>query len=70
MPRYDYVCRDCGQRFTIRLSMAAYAEGGHPPCSDCGSTNVERAFSALNVLTGSRAGHGASGGGCGPTGFR
>jgi putative FmdB family regulatory protein len=69
MPSYDYRCRDCGQTFTIRLSMAAYAEGVHPPCAACGSANVERSFSALNVLTGSRGGGGSSPAGCGSRGF-
>jgi putative FmdB family regulatory protein len=69
MPSYDYVCRDCGRPFTLRLSMAAYSEGVRPACAQCGSTNVERTFSKVNVLTGSRGGGGSSAAGCGPGAF-
>ena len=62
MPAYDYVCADCGERFEVRMSMAAYAEGAKPACEACGSTRVERAFTAVGVLTGGRSG-GTSGGG-------
>lgn len=65
MPSYDYRCRDCGQAFTIRLSMAAYSEGVRRPCPACGSANVERTFSALHVVTRARSVGGASAAGCG-----
>ena len=70
MPTYDYVCQDCGQRFDVRLSIAAYSEGVKPACTGCGSSNAVRSFGAVNVLTGSRSsGGGTSGAGCGPGGF-
>jgi len=57
VPAYDYRCLDCGAKFELRMSMAAYAEGAKPTCDACGSARVERAFTAVSVLT---AGRGAS----------
>lgn len=68
MPAYDYVCRDCGAKFEVRMSMAAYGQGATPECEECGSARVERAFTAVSVLTGSRSG--SSGGGAGCSGRR
>ena len=65
MPAYDYVCEDCGARFEVRMSMAAYAEGAKPACEACGSPRVERAYTAVNVLVGGRSGGGSGGGSCG-----
>jgi putative FmdB family regulatory protein len=70
VPAYDYTCRQCGERFEVRMSIAAYSEGAQPACETCGSTDVVRTFTTVNVLT---AGRGASapgaGTGCGHTGF-
>ncbi len=70
MPAYDYTCRRCGERFEVRMSIAAYSEGAKPACEACGSGDVERTFTTVNVLT---AGRGSSapgaGSGCGHTGF-
>lgn len=60
MPAYDYVCEDCGAQFEVRMSMAAYSAGNKPPCDQCGSEKVARAFTTVNVLT---SGHGGSSGG-------
>jgi putative FmdB family regulatory protein len=70
VPRYDYVCRDCGNSFDIRMSISAYSEGAAPSCPECGSDNATRSFAAVNVLTGSRSAGGAASGACGPSGFR
>ncbi len=64
MPAYDYVCEDCGAHFEVRMSMSAYSSGTKPPCEQCGSTRVERAFTAVNVLTGGRGGY-SGGSSCG-----
>jgi putative FmdB family regulatory protein len=70
MPSYEFVCRDCGAAFEVRLSMSAYADGQGRVCTQCGSTKVERAFTAVNVIGGSHGGGSArSGGGCGHGGF-
>lgn len=68
MPRYDYICLDCGEQFEIRMSMADYSEGVKPGCQACGSDRAARTFAAVGVLTGSRSG-GSSASACGPTGF-
>ncbi|HKJ01213.1 MAG TPA: zinc ribbon domain-containing protein [Longimicrobiales bacterium] len=71
MPSYDFVCRDCGAPFEVRLSMSAYEAGEGRICTRCGSTEVERAFTAVNVLAGGRRGGDgyASGGSCRSSGF-
>jgi putative FmdB family regulatory protein len=68
VPAYDYVCEDCGAKFEVRMSMSAYSEGTKPPCEQCGSLHVARAFTTVNVLTGSRGGA-SSAASCGPGGF-
>lgn len=68
MPAYDYTCQDCGESFEIRMSMSAYSEGATPTCTACGSNRVERAFVAVNVLTGSR-GASSTDAGCSSGGF-
>jgi putative FmdB family regulatory protein len=65
VPAYDYRCQDCGTRFEVRMSMAAYAEGAKPRCDACGSPRVERAFTAVSVLTGSRGSTSPAGAACG-----
>jgi putative FmdB family regulatory protein len=68
MPAYDYRCQDCGTAFEVRMSISAYSNGEHPPCSNCGSTEVARTFGAVNVLTGGRSGS-SLGPSCGPGAF-
>ena len=66
MPSYDFTCTECGTPFEVRLSMAAYDTGEGRTCTHCGSTKVERAFTAVNVIAGGRSGGGSySSGGCG-----
>ena len=73
MPRYDFVCQDCGSPFEARLSMSAYAAGEGRECPGCGSTKAERSFTAVNVIAGGGGGMGTSsvshGGSCGFGGF-
>ena len=72
MPSYDFTCQNCGTTYEVRLSMSAYSEGGGRECQACGSENVERAYTAVNVITGSSSGSGSSASlrsGCGPGGF-
>lgn len=68
MPAYDYQCQDCGERFEVRMSIAAYSTATTPACEACGSTHVARAFTAVNVLTGGRGGASSSPS-CGSSGF-
>jgi putative FmdB family regulatory protein len=70
MPAYDYLCEKCGARFEVRMSMAVYAAGAKPSCESCGSPRVERAFTAVSVLTGGRRSGAASRAtSCGNRGF-
>ena len=75
MPAYDFVCQDCGSSFEVRLSISAYSAGEGRRCSECGSIRVERSFTAVNVIAGSRSGaapvvdSGAPGACCNPDGF-
>lgn len=73
MPAYDFNCDACGETFELRLSMSAYDSGEGRICPSCGSSDVERAFSAVNVIGGmSRSFDSrphAPSPGCGPGGF-
>ena len=74
MPSYEFVCQECGSPFEVRLSMSAYEAGEGRVCTQCGSTRVERAFTAVNVIAGGLSGGGSrssgpSGGCCGGSGF-
>ncbi len=69
MPAYDFVCQECGARFEVRMSIAAYSEGAKTVCEKCGSKRVERAFTTVNVLVGGRTGGASSGSSCGTGGF-
>lgn len=72
MPKYDYKCQYCNFPFEVRMSMSEYSEGNKPECPQCGSGDVERSFTSVSVLTGSRAGSGGAGGPaptCGHGGF-
>lgn len=71
MPSYDFKCQECGASFEVRLSMSAYAAGEGRRCTECGSTRVERAFTAVNVIAGGHASSSgwSGGGGCGTSGF-
>lgn len=66
MPTYDFRCQACGASFEKRLSMSAYEEGDGRECPDCGSAQVERAFTAFNVISGSKSAGGGGGACCRP----
>ncbi len=72
MPSYDFICQDCDTTYEVRLSMSAYSDGEGRQCQACGSKKVERAFTAVNVITGSGSSGGSSASlraGCGSGGF-
>lgn len=52
MPTYEFSCHACGESFELRLSMAAYDEGSGRICPHCASTDVERAFTPVNLMGG------------------
>lgn len=71
MPSYDFVCQDCDTPFEVRLSISAYSAGEGRECPRCGSPEVERAYTTVNVIAGSRGSgwDAGSAGGCGSGGF-
>lgn len=71
MLTYSFICRSCGASFEARLSMAAYSAGEGRVCAHCGSTDVDRSFTTVNVIAGgaSRSTGAWSSGGCGTSGF-
>ena len=58
MPSYEFTCQDCDEPFEARLSMSAYSAGEGRQCPSCGSRHVERAYTAVSVITGGRSGGG------------
>jgi len=68
MPSYDFRCSGCGHDFERRLSMSAYAEGEGRVCPSCGSTDVQRSWTPVNVIAG-RPSSGDTRSSCGPSGF-
>ena len=64
MPTYDYVCEDCGKRFTLFLSLSKKDEAR---CPECGSQKVRQLFTGFlyNKPHGSNSTSGCSGGNCG-----
>lgn len=58
MPSYDFACRNCGAAYEKRLSMSAYSAREGWECPECGSDDVERRYTAVNVIAGSGGGRG------------
>ena len=50
MPEYQFVCKDCKKRFTLRLSVAEYVKQ-KAKCPKCSSRKVDRRISAFSVQT-------------------
>lgn len=64
MPKYNYICHTCANRFEVRLSYAE-VDTARPICPDCGSADCERGLSRINFITESGGnGHSHSSGGC------
>lgn len=50
MPRYEYICHECDERFEQPEHMEDHATA-HPKCPNCGSRNVEQVYSAFFAKT-------------------
>jgi len=50
MPMYEFMCQDCQQSFSKRLSVVDYQEGG-VVCPNCNSENVEQVPSSFFAVT-------------------
>lgn len=59
MPLYEYVCAECGGRFTRLESMSAPREGHE--CPECGARKTRRAMSTFAT-----SGTAAAESGCAP----
>ena len=46
MPIYEYECGDCGRQF----EKIVYPSSGPATCDDCGSSRVEKRYSAFAVV--------------------
>jgi putative FmdB family regulatory protein len=59
MPEYEFQCTQCGKEFIVEESIKEYEEHeekhDEARCPKCGSTNVERRFSAVFVKTSRKA---------------
>jgi putative FmdB family regulatory protein len=53
MPTYEFLCRKCEKLFERTLSLAEYEREMKkgPKCPNCGSTNVVRQISTVEVKT-------------------
>ncbi len=45
MPLYEYRCKNCRRRVTILVQKSST----HPPCPECGGSELERLFSSFRV---------------------
>lgn len=54
MPSYDYQCSACGHEF-VRSESVREHERARVKCPECGSTRVERVFSAFYAKTGRKS---------------
>jgi putative FmdB family regulatory protein len=62
MPIYEYLCKDCGQRFEM-LRMIKDADTPIP-CISCRGVRTQRAVSVFFAQSGSKVIAGGSNGGC------
>jgi len=44
MPIFDFVCKDCGKQFDVKISNA---EKGKVKCPECNSSNINQIFSSF-----------------------
>ncbi|ADG82810.1 FmdB family regulatory protein [Thermincola ferriacetica] len=46
MPRYEFNCQSCGNKFIVAISIA---ERDKVKCPECGSKNIKQLFSPVSV---------------------
>jgi putative FmdB family regulatory protein len=49
MPLYEYLCRDCGDRFEVLQRLGEGPEG--LSCRECGAAALEKQFSTFAAVT-------------------
>ncbi|MCF7888301.1 MAG: zinc ribbon domain-containing protein [Candidatus Omnitrophica bacterium] len=62
MPIYNYLCKDCGEKFELLLGVTA--DKPKIVCKKCGSKNIKKEFSSFSMPNSS---DGGTSGSC-PTG--
>ena len=51
MPIYEYICGDCKNRFTLRMTINEYDKKIFHSCPECKSKNLRRIYSAFTAVT-------------------
>jgi len=46
MPIYEYKCKNCGDKFELKLGV--FHNKNEEKCPKCGGQNIERVFSAIS----------------------
>ncbi|MCG0277001.1 MAG: zinc ribbon domain-containing protein [Thermanaeromonas sp.] len=50
MPLYEFQCKDCGEKFSVRVS---WQEKDKATCPSCKGRNLKQLFSGITILGGS-----------------
>ncbi|MCM8819388.1 MAG: zinc ribbon domain-containing protein, partial [Candidatus Omnitrophica bacterium] len=66
MPRYEYLCLDCHNKFDVKATLAEKERGLKPECPKCHSKNTAQVFSNFMVMGGSKSENSNVGGGVRP----
>jgi putative FmdB family regulatory protein len=48
MPTYDFICKDCNQRFDVFITFAEYGKK-KVACMHCGSKNIRRRMTKVRI---------------------
>ncbi|SMB94266.1 putative regulatory protein, FmdB family [Thermanaeromonas toyohensis ToBE] len=57
MPLYEFRCKECGEKFTMRLS---WQEKDKAVCPSCGAQNLQQLFTGITILGSSPKGSSCS----------
>jgi putative FmdB family regulatory protein len=51
MPLYEYICCECKDRFTLRMTIREYDNNESILCPKCKSKDLRRFYSAFTAVT-------------------
>jgi len=54
MPTYEYVCNNCGKRFSKTMTFSEHERSPRPACPKCNSRKVVQRPSAFQAVTGKK----------------
>lgn len=57
MPLYEFQCKECGEKFAVRLS---WQEKDKAVCPSCGAQNLKQLFTGITILGSSTRGSSCS----------